>query len=146
MMKQPQPKSILSAKPSRRKFIVGGASTILLGGCSHLPRPFRWSPGETINVGCVGVGGKGEVDMTEIADWPNVNIVALCDVDEDKLAAAQALFPKANAYVDWRKLLEQNDIDAVSVTTPDHMHAPVGPAMELGKHVYDCAGTVQPFV
>ena len=63
--------------------------------------------------------------------------MAICDVDENRLAKAGEQFPKANKYTDWRKLLEQQDIDAVTISTPDHMHAPVTfSAMELGKHVY----------
>jgi len=65
------------------------------------------------------------------------NVVAICDIDEKRLARAAAKFPKAKRYTDWRKLLEQKGIDAVTVSTPDHTHAPVSmAAMSLGKHVY----------
>lgn len=88
-----------------------------------------------VNIACVGVGGKGWSDMLETS--VGHNIVAVCDIDEDRLAKAKAQFPKAEAFTDWRKLLEMPGIDAVTVSTPDHMHAPVTiSAMELGKHVY----------
>jgi predicted dehydrogenase len=81
----------------------------------------------------------GWADINAIAQSPHVNVVALCDVDEsaNHLGRAAEKFPKAARYTDWRKLLEQKDIDAVQVSTPDHMHAPVAfAAMQLGKHVY----------
>jgi len=65
------------------------------------------------------------------------NIVALCDVDEKHLAGAAKRFPKAKTYTDWRKCLEQKDIDAVVCSTTDHTHAFVNVwAMNRGKHVY----------
>jgi len=88
-----------------------------------------------INIACIGVGGKGESDMLETS--VGHNIVALCDIDEQRLAKAAQRFPAARQYTDWRKLLEQKDIDAVTVSTPDHTHAPASlAAMSLGKHVY----------
>ena len=67
------------------------------------------------------------------------NIVALCDVDDHRAAAAFEKFPKARRFRDFRKLLDavHGAIDAVVVTTPDHMHATISlAAMSLGKHVY----------
>lgn len=92
-----------------------------------------------LNIAAVGVGGKGWSDLTSIAASPFANIVALCDIDESKnhLGRAAEKYPEAKRYTDWRKLLEQSDIDAVQVSTPDHMHAPISlAAMALGKHVY----------
>ena len=90
---------------------------------------------ETVNIAGVGVGGKGGSDISETAR--NNNIVAICDVDESRLGVASKRYTKAKTYTDWRKLLEQKDIDAVTISTPDHMHAPVSlAAMELKKHVY----------
>ena len=90
---------------------------------------------ESVNIACIGVGGKGQSDMMETS--AGQNIVAICDIDEQRLAAAAARFPKAKKYTDWRKLLEQNDIEAVTVSTPDHTHAPATlSAISLGKHVY----------
>lgn len=102
-------------------------------GISHRARAS--SANEKLNIACVGVGGKGWSDMQETSVGQNV--VAVCDIDEQRLAKAAEAHPKARKYVDWRKLLEQRDIDAVTVSTPDHTHAPVAmSAMELGKHVY----------
>ena len=67
----------------------------------------------------------------------NENIVAVCDVDSARLGKASSEFPKAAQFADFRKLLERKDIDAVTVSTPDHTHAVASMgAMKLGKHVY----------
>lgn len=97
------------------------------------------APSSKLNLASVGVGGKGWSDLVSIAASPHVNVVALCDVDETKehLGRAAEKYPHAKRYTDWRKMLEQKDIDAVQVSTPDHMHAPIAlAAMALGKHVY----------
>jgi predicted dehydrogenase len=78
-------------------------------------------------------------DLTAIAAIPNVEIVAVCDVDASRMTEARRRFPKARFYQDWRKLLdaEAKNIDSVNVSTPDHSHAPIAvSAMQLGKHVY----------
>jgi predicted dehydrogenase len=91
-----------------------------------------------LNVAGIGVMGKGESDLGGISKSPDVNIVALCDVDDRSLAKAKSKYPGAKTYNDFRKMLEeQKDIDAVTVSTPDHMHAPAAMmAIKMGKHVY----------
>jgi len=84
----------------------------------------------------IGCGGKGEVDTNGVADQ---NLVALCDVDEKVAANTFAKFPSAKRYKDYRVMLEKEakNIDAVTVSTPDHHHAPAAlRAMRMGKHVY----------
>jgi predicted dehydrogenase len=99
-----------------------------------------WGVSERLRVASVGVAGKGWEDHTLIAKSPHVEIVALCDVEEDAshLGKAAEKYPHAKKYTDWRRLFEQaRDFDAVIVSTPDHMHAPISlPAMKLGKHVF----------
>jgi predicted dehydrogenase len=99
-------------------------------------RPLRAAPAnEKVNIACIGIGGKGESDLAETS--PGHNIVAICDVDAARLGLAGERFPQAKRYTDWRKLLEQPDIDAVTVSTPDHTHAPASmTALQLGKHVF----------
>ncbi len=87
----------------------------------------------------IGVGGMGWSDINSIANHPAVNIVAICDVDENNLNRAAQKFPNARKYRDWRELLEKEEknIDSVNVTTPDHMHASIAmTAIGKGKHVY----------
>src|SRR5579863_5244511 len=93
------------------------------------------SPNEKLNIAAIGCGGKGRAD---ISGCSSENIVALCDVDDDRAAETYKKFPKVPKYKDYRKMLEaRQDIDAVTVTTPDHHHAPASVmAMKLGKHVY----------
>ena len=95
---------------------------------------------ETLRLASVGVGGKGWDDLTRVSASPHVRVVALCDTDESEpfLGRAAKKFPAASTLTDWRKLLDNaKAFDALSVSTPDHSHAPVAlPAMALGKHVY----------
>ena len=90
--------------------------------------------GERLNIGVIGVGGRGAADLAAVA---GENIVALCDVDENRLNAAASKFPKAAKYFDYRKLLDQKNLDAVVVATPDHHHAPATiRALHRKLHVY----------
>ena len=89
---------------------------------------------ERLNIGVIGVGGRGAADLAGVA---GENIVALCDVDENTLGSAAANFPKAEKYTDYRRLLEQKNLDAVVVATPDHHHAPATlRALRRELHVY----------
>jgi predicted dehydrogenase len=92
---------------------------------------------EQIRFACIGVGGKGRSDTADAARHGEV--VALCDVDEQTLEQAAQLYPKAKKFVDYRKMLDEmgKGIDAVTVSTPDHTHAPAAAlAMRLGKHCF----------
>ncbi|HRW98149.1 MAG TPA: Gfo/Idh/MocA family oxidoreductase, partial [Cyclobacteriaceae bacterium] len=127
---------------SRRKFlqsagVAAAAFTILprhvLGGMGFT------APSDTLYIAGIGVGGKGYSDLTSFAKSPKSNISILCDVDDRRAAKAVETFPKAKYYKDYRKMLdaEHKHIDAVSVSSPDHMHAVQAmAAMQLGKHVY----------
>jgi predicted dehydrogenase len=107
------------------------------------PRP-SVPPSERINIGLIGSGGRGRANLGGVLSDPGVNIVALCDVNELAFEGATKAIAgvwqkpcKARRYSDWRKMLEQKDIDAVIVSTPDHHHALASvAAMKLGKHVY----------
>ncbi|MBN2594379.1 MAG: Gfo/Idh/MocA family oxidoreductase [Sedimentisphaerales bacterium] len=92
------------------------------------------SPNEKLNIAVIGVRGRGGANLNGVKEE---NIVALCDVNANNLAAAAKEFPRAKTYEDWRKCLEQKDIDAVVCSTTDHTHAFVNVwAMNRGKHVY----------
>src|ERR1043166_1043911 len=98
-------------------------------------RPRRTSPNEKLNIASIGVGGQGASDTDGCA---GENIVALCDVDATRLAERGAKYPKAKLFRDYRQMLdEMKEIEAVTVSTPDHHHAFAAVrAMKLGKHVY----------
>lgn len=92
------------------------------------------SPNEKLNIGIIGTANRAKGN---IAGVEHENIVALCDVDENFLAAAKEKFSQAKTFSDFRKLLDQSDIDAVVISTPDHTHAPAtAMALKAGKHVY----------
>lgn len=93
-------------------------------------------PEEKLRIACVGCGGKGSSDIRAVA---GENIVALCDVDFNRAQDIFTAFPKAERYRDYRDMLIEMDdaIDAVTVSTPDHMHFPAAMmAIEMGKHVF----------
>ena len=121
----------------RRDFVkdsTATAASLAIGFWSSASAAESKSANEKLNIGCIGVGGKGWVDMNGVA---SENIVAVCDVDKNNLGKAAATFPQAAQFADFRKLLEQKNIDAVTVSTPDHTHAVASmAAMTLGKHVY----------
>ena len=92
---------------------------------------------DKIGIACIGVGGKGSSDTMDAGKIGNV--VALCDIDDDRLNQMATHFTKAKKYNDFRKMLEEmgSSIDAVTVSTPDHTHAAASMmAMKMGKHVY----------
>jgi hypothetical protein len=91
-----------------------------------------------INIACIGVGGKGDSDSSDAARNGG-NIVAICDVDQKTLDKKGQQFPQAKRFDDYRKLFEtmEKDIDAVTVSTPDHNHGVAAiRAMKLGKHCF----------
>ncbi len=93
-------------------------------------------PSEKLNIAFVGARGQACFSQDNLADQ---NIVALCDVDDGRMADPAKRFSKAKTFRDYRKMLDEmrNEIDAVVVATPDHIHAPASVmAMSLGKHVY----------
>jgi predicted dehydrogenase len=96
------------------------------------------APSDRINVAGIGAGGMGGGDISTVSKL-GANIVALCDVDEARAAGSFKAFPDAHRYKDFRELLdkEANRIDAVTVGTPDHIHAVAAmAAIRAGKHVY----------
>jgi hypothetical protein len=123
---------------TRRRFIY---STALAAGAAAFTGPAiaasarKISANDKMNIGVVGVIGKGHSDMQHCA---GENIVAICDVDEKNSAKARSEHPQAKYYRDFRKMLEtEKSLDAVIVATPDHLHAVIAAmAIKMGKHVY----------
>jgi hypothetical protein len=121
---------------TRRQFLyttaIAGAAAMT--GCATVA-PRRISANEKLNIGVVGAGGKGSSDTDHCADE---NIVALCDVDKNTLAKRKEKYPNARTYQNWREMLKkEKTLDAVIVSTPDHLHAMVAAtAIRMGKHVY----------
>jgi len=126
---------------SRREFLKNSA--VAAGGFFIVPRHVLGrgfiAPSDKLTIAGIGAGGKGQSDLAEFSKSPKANIAFLCDVDERQAANSFKKFPDAKRYKDWREMLdkENKSIDAVSVSTPDNVHAVAAfAAMQLGKHVY----------
>src|SRR5881396_1771912 len=122
---------------SRRTFVgdVGAGVAFTIVPRHVLGRGVR-APSDTVNIACIGVGGMGANDVRGVAK-AGANVYALCDVDEHQGAPSFAAFPKAKRYKDFRVMLDKEgkNIDAVTVSTPDHTHTVAGMmAMKMGKH------------
>ena len=107
----------------------------VLGGIGHV------APSDQLNLAAIGVGGKGSSDIYHAWNNGSERVVALCDVHSDGkhgVTTSRERFPNAKFYKDFRVMFDnQTDIDAVTITTPDHTHANAAIwAMERNKHVY----------
>jgi len=126
----------------RRQFLKQSALAAL--GLYFLPgMAQKVAASDRVRIGIVGLGGMGNEHLKWFAALPEVEVVALCDVDKDHLDSAlktlSALQPQsmAQGYTDFRRLLDRKDIDAISCATPDHWHAQIATlAFEAGKDVY----------
>ncbi len=136
---------------ARRKFLQNSA--LLAAGSILLPafdnKAFaifrnRFSAADQVNIGAIGINGMGWSNVMAALNVPGVNLVAVCDVDKNVLDRRLGELSKKNVdvskiktYGDYRKLLDQKDIDAVIIGTPDHWHALMMiHACEAGKDVY----------
>ncbi|TDS16946.1 putative dehydrogenase [Maribacter caenipelagi] len=134
---------------NRRSFIKKGTAGLVLTGASfmfpmELLSMIRKKVGanDTINVGLVGCKGMGFSDLSSFLKMSEINVIALCDVDENVLRERTADLEKAGIkkpkwYGDYRKLYENKDIDVVIIGTPDHWHClQLTDALQAGKDVY----------
>jgi predicted dehydrogenase len=122
---------------NRRTFVQSSAAVGAGFWVSGVQRGYgqERSPNAKVNVAVIGVEGRG---AGHVDGLKGENMVALCDADESRLDKQATKFPAAKKYVDFRKMLEEcKEIEAVSVATPDHTHAPAAAmALKMGKHVY----------
>ena len=129
---------------NRRDFLK--KSTIAVAAATAVPY-FSWnqkafandSANDRPKVGCIGFGGMGLGDARYHNQFADV--VAVCDVDSKRLEVAknddQIGKGKADAYGDYRRMIDRDDLDVISVTTPDHWHVKIAiEALEAGKHVF----------
>jgi predicted dehydrogenase len=132
-----------SQKSTRRRFLqdsslIAGASAAVywVGESKAYANP---AGNDRPHIGCIGVGSMGSGDARDHSRYGD--ILAVCDVDSNHADAAkqdpEIGKGKADAYGDYRKILERNDIDVVSIVTPDHWHVKIAiEALEAGKHVF----------
>jgi len=122
----------------RRRFLKTAAATGLsVWAADQVQAQKNDSPNERIAMASIGIGGKGRSDSNHAAK--HGDMVAVCDVDSRQLKEAEERFPRARKYTDFRKMLDEmgKNIDAVTVSTPDHTHAPAAlMAMRMGKHCF----------
>jgi len=125
-------------KSNRRRFLkTSAAAGIGFWVAGGLRARGSDSPNERIAMASVGIGGKGSSDSADAAN--SGEMVAICDIDTQRLEGAKQRYPNAKVFTDFRKMLEEMEgsIDAVTVSTPDHTHAAAGlMAMRMGKHCF----------
>jgi predicted dehydrogenase len=122
---------------NRREFLEQlGLASAMLAGYSATARGFQAN--ETLNVGCIGTGGRCQALMRALAEVPGTRIVAVCDVWDNHLAAGNKLAgASASTTKNHHELLARKDVDAVIIGTPDHHHVPITiDACAAGKDVY----------
>ena len=132
--------NVMSNQSTRRQFLQTTAATGIgywVATHAMAGQKKKMSPNDRIRFACIGVGNKGKSDMRDALKHGDV--VAVCDVDDLYLKKALKQSPKAKVYHDFRKMLDEmkDQIDAVTISTPDHMHAPAAlMAMRMGKHTF----------
>ena len=115
----------MSRRSSRRRFMQASA---VVGAAGYFVNPLvaaevQPAANERIRIGIVGVAGQGTYNLNEVANTNLAEIVALCDVDANRAAPIRQRFPNARFYEDYRRMIEQKDLQAVLIATPDHHHA-----------------------
>ena len=118
---------------SRRQFLAAMAASAI-----SLESTRGFAANDTLNVACIGTGGRCRRLMGRLATVPNVRLAAVCDIWDVHLAkGAELADAKAiREATDYHRLLERDDIDAVMNSTPDHWHVPISlAAVRRGKHV-----------
>lgn len=122
---------------SRRLFLQQSAAATVAGGVTASSFSRAAGANERLRVGVIGVGGQGAAHVKSWLSHDDVDLAYVCDVDADRLAKSAELAPGAKPVADLRTILDDAQVDAVSIATPDHWHAPAALlAMASGKHVY----------
>jgi predicted dehydrogenase len=126
----------------RRKFLASTATVLGLAPLAYL-RGQQGSPNEEIAMGIIGCGGQGVGNMKNFLNIKGVRVVAVCDVDSDKMNAAKAIVDAhynnsvCKTYARYTDLLQHSGLDVVSLATPDHWHARIGiDAANAGMDIY----------
>jgi len=128
----------MTARITRRQFAsaAAAAASLTIVPSSVLAASGKQAPSDKLNIACIGAGGRGYANLMNVK---GENIVAFCDVDDKRAAPTYKEFPEVKRYYDFRKLLdkERKNIDAVVISTTDHVHIPASVmALKRGMHVY----------
>ena len=118
---------------SRRNFIGRVAS----GLAGTLAASNVLGANERIRIGIIGPGSRGAEILRQAVACPNVECIGAADVYTRRLEDVKRIAPNAKTYLDYRRMLEDKDIDAVLIATPQHLHAECfTAALDAGKHIY----------
>lgn len=120
---------------TRRSFLANAnalGTTVMTQSQGHAAKG-----GDRVRVGVIGGGSQGKSHLRCLAAIPSAEVVAVCDVDQSRLAEMIKLTQGANGVNDLRSILDDQSIDAVTIATPDHWHTPAALlALKAGKHIY----------
>jgi len=124
---------------NRRRFLTTsaglGAAAVSEGLHLQLTEAAAQPPTERVRIAIVGVAGRGAANLSGVRD--DANIIALCDVDQNRAGPARKEFPKAAFHEDYRRVIDMKEVEALVISTPDHTHACIAAAaLRAGKHVY----------
>src|SRR4051812_6147111 len=110
---------------NRRELARAGAGWAMAAGSQIASGQSARSANDRVRIAVIGCGGMGSMDLKDFQSFPEVDIVALCDPDDNQIAKALPLITRGKPATerDYRKVLERKDVDAVIVATPDHWHA-----------------------
>ena len=138
---RPQPEDAMRHDLSRRRFLEAATALGGLGVSGMLPRRRAATKNGRLAIAAIGMGDQMMNYLVKELEKVDQDIVAVCDVDRGRLAAAAAnhdRLSKARAYTDYRELLDkETDVDAIVIGTPDHWHVPIAiAALDAGRHVY----------
>ncbi|HSV72646.1 MAG TPA: Gfo/Idh/MocA family oxidoreductase [Chthonomonadales bacterium] len=128
-------------RPSRRELVQATAAAAvaapLVLPATALGRSRVVAASERIGLGIIGVNGMGQANLGACAGQPDVEVLAVCDVDTSRREAVLARHRGAKGYRDYRELLARRDIDAVIIATPPHWHCRMAvDAAEAGKDIF----------
>ncbi|MFY7967836.1 MAG: Gfo/Idh/MocA family protein, partial [Pirellulaceae bacterium] len=126
----------MNTRYSRRSWLVGSSAGLAL--CASA-KARSVSAAEKLRVAAVGVKGMGWSDLSSVGSHAAVQFVGFCDIDTQRFDQVDEKFPGVPHFADYREMIAKlgAGVDAVIVSTPDHMHAPIATlAMSQGKHVY----------
>ncbi|HEY0550804.1 MAG TPA: Gfo/Idh/MocA family oxidoreductase [Verrucomicrobiae bacterium] len=127
-----------SPRPFSRRAFLKATAASSIAVPFFVPRLLSAPPSGRVLHASFGAGGMARSDLTELVKHPNVQFVAVADVEPAKANDLKQKFPELRVYEDWRQLLDnEKELTSVNVSTPDHMHAPIAmSAMRRGLHVY----------
>jgi predicted dehydrogenase len=127
-----------SPRPFNRRAFLKAAAASAITLPFFVPRLMSAPPSNRVLHASFGAGGMARADLTEFLKHPNLQLVAIADVEPAKANDLKQKFPELRVYEDWRQMLDkEKELTSVNVSTPDHMHAPMAmSAMRRGAHVY----------